>query len=562
MYMTSTVANTPAGLPLRELPRLAEIVRVAAAQGWSRYLERTGLAGPPAAADGEARVQARSDAQRLRAALEALGPTFVKFGQMLSVRADLFPDELVAELRRLQSEARPFDGAEARAIVERELGAGVETLFARFDEAPLAAASMAQVHRAWLRDGTEAVVKVQRPDIDETIASDLALLRYAARQLDRHVKQLQRYNLPGLAEEFAATIVAELDFAREAANAERFADANRDEPAVSVPRIFWDLTTRRVLTMELSHGRTIDEAAPADPAARGRLAAEVMRLFLTQVFEHGVFHADPHPGNVFLLADGRLCFHDFGQLGRLGARDQEHLRQLFLAVIARDAAWLADTYVAMGGVEGELDREAFVRDLGQALETYYAAGAPVASFGAILSQFVRLGRDHRVRLVREIALAAKAFMTVEALARALDSEFDSISAFRDYTGRLVATLLRPDAGAASLARGYRALAATRQAAAGVPIALARLLDELAGDGVALRVRHEALGGVERALALAANRLAFSLIVAAVSIGSAIVLSAHAGPHWEGLPLLGVAGFAVAAVLGVWWAAVTLRSGRL
>jgi ubiquinone biosynthesis protein len=557
--MTSVASTAPAGLPVRELPRLAEIVRVAAAQGWGRYLERIGLGrlvGP------EAPAPAKSEAQRLREALESLGPTFVKFGQMLSVRADLFPEELVAELRHLQSEARSFDGAAARAIVERELGAPVGTLFARFDEAPFAAASMAQVHRAWLRDGTEAAIKVQRPDIDETIASDLALLRYAARILDRHVKRLHQYNLPALVEEFAEAVTAELDFVREGANAELFAASNRDEPLVYVPPIFHELTTRRVLTMQLSHARTIDETSPADPAARRRLAAELMRLFLTQVFEDGVFHADPHPGNVFLRSDGRLCFHDFGQLGRLGARDRENLRQLFLAVIARDAAWLGDTYLAMGGVEGELDREAFVRDLGRALEAYYAAGAGASSFSAILAEFVALGRVHHVRLVRAIAAAAKAFMTVEALARSLDPQFDSLGAFRDYTGRLVATLVRPDAGAVSLARGYRALAVTRQAAVGVPVAAARLLEELAGQGLALRVRHEALGGLERELARAANRLAFSLIVAAVVIGSAIVLTVHAGPHVSELPLIGVAGFALAAALGLWWAVLALRSGKL
>ena len=559
--MTDIAANPRAGLPVRELPRLAEIVRVAAAQGWGRYLERLGLARPAVARE-PAPAQAQTDAQRLRAALEALGPTFVKFGQMLSVRADLFPEEIVAELRHLQSEARPFDGVAARAIVERELGAGVASLFTRFDEEPFAAASMAQVHRAWLRDGTEAAIKVQRPDIDETIASDLALLRYAARLLDRHVGRLRQYNLPGLVEEFADTITAELDFVREGANAERFAAANRDEPLVYVPPVFPELTTRRVLTMEFSHARTIDDATPADPAARRQLAVDLMRLFLTQVFEHGVFHADPHPGNVFLRSDGRLCFHDFGQLGRLGARDQENLRQLFLAVIARDAAWLGDTYLAMGGVEGELDREAFVRDLGRALEAYHGAAVAAPSFSAILAEFVRLGRVHHVRLVREIALAAKAFMTVEALARALDPEFDSLGAFRDYTGRLVATLLRPDTGAASVARGYRALAATRRAAADVPIAVARLLDELTGDGVALRVRHEALGDLERELARAANRLAFSLIVAAVVIGSAIVLAVHAGPHVSELPLIGLAGFALAAVLGLWWAVLALRSRKL
>jgi ubiquinone biosynthesis protein len=415
------------GIPFRELPRLGAIVRVAAAKGWQRHVERLGL-GRLTGGEGAKATAPASEAQRLREALQELGPTFVKFGQMLATRSDLFPETFVSELAQLRSRVAPFPGETARAIVERELGAPVGKLFAAFEETPFAAASVAQVHRATLSDGRAVVVKVQRPGIEETVASDLALLRYAARLLDRHVAQLRQYSLPALVEEFADMITQELDFTREAANAERFAEANANEPAVWVPPVFWPLSSRRVLTMEHSTGRTIDAHRPSDPAERRRLAAELMRLFLTQVFEHGVFHADPHAGNVFVLDDGRLCFHDFGALGLLNPRDKENLRQLFLAVIARDPAWLADIYLAMGGVEGAVDHAAFVRDLGKALETYYVAGGRGQSFSAILAEFVRLGREHRIRLVREGALVAKAFMTVEALAHELDPSFDAIDA--------------------------------------------------------------------------------------------------------------------------------------
>jgi ubiquinone biosynthesis protein len=547
------------GLPLRELPRLAEIARVAIAKGWSHYAERLGLArgGEPDAAPAEA-----TDAARLRGALEELGPTFVKFGQMLSVRPDIFPDDIVAALSRLHSQARPFPGAEARSIVERELGAGVASLFAEFDEAPFAAASMAQVHRARLPDGTPVIVKIQRPGIADTIASDLALLRYAARSLDRHFAALRQYSLPALVEEFAETLVKELDFALEGANAERFARENAAEPSVSVPCVHWALSTRRVLTMAFSTGQMIGEASPADGAERRRLAAELMRLFLVQVFEHGAFHADPHPGNVFVLPDGRLCYHDFGAIGTLRRQDQEHLRQLFLAVIARDAGWVADVYLAMGGVEGRIDRAAFVRDLGAALDRYYEAHGGPSSLGTILAEFVRLGRRHHVRLVREIALVAKAFMETEALAKRLEPGLDTLASFRDYTGRLVSTLVAPpQLDSATLARGYRSLWIARRTATELPFTLARLVDRLDSGGLEVRARHESLGGFDRALASAANRVAFALIVSATVIAAAIVLTVHAGPHVEDLPAIGLAAFALAAGLGLWWAWLTVRSRR-
>ncbi|MDL1861483.1 AarF/ABC1/UbiB kinase family protein [Betaproteobacteria bacterium PRO7] len=551
--------HPPGGVPLRDLPRLGAIARVAAAHGWRHYVERLGLGR---FAPGTAQpAGAGTDAQQLREALEELGPTFVKFGQMLATRRDVLPEALVSELAQLRSQVVPFEGRAARAIVERELGASIERLFASFDEEPFAAASIAQVHRATLADGSRVVVKVQRPGIDETIAADLTLLRHVARLLDRHVDSVRGYNLPVLVEEFAAMITHELDFAHEAANAERFARANAGEAAVWVPPVVWPLSSRRVLTMAHSTGCAIDAEHPADRALRRRLAADLLRLFLTQVLEHGVFHADPHAGNVFVLDDGRLCFHDFGALGVLDARDRDNLRHLFLAVIARDPDWLADTYLAMGGVEGPVDRAAFVRDIDQALDTYYAAGAG-HSFGAVLGEFVRLGRKHHVRLVREGALVARAFMTVESLARELDPEFDAIEAFRAYSGRLVATLLAPETGDAALARTYRSLGAARSALMELPIAARRLLDQFGGEGPVLRVRHEQLGGGVGELTRAANRIAFALIVSAIVIGASVVLTAHAGAHVFDLPLLAVAGFALAAVLGLGWAWATARSTRV
>ncbi len=549
--------------PFRHSGRLTQIVRVAASYGWSHYVERLGLGRyAPRDKPGQPAPSPGTDAARLRAALEQLGPTFVKFGQLLSVQRDLLPEALVKELQNLQERVPPFPGDEAKRIVEAELAAPAETLFRHFDATPFAAASIAQVHHATSLDGDRLVVKVQRPGIGKIIDEDVAVLFFVARALDRHLPAWRRFNLVGLVEEFAESISRELDFLREAQSAERFLAQLSGEERVYVPRIFWHLSTQRVLSMEHSPGVRIDAAHPARREERIRLADELMRLLLVQIFEHAFFHGDPHPGNIFLLEDGRICYHDFGIIGRLSPRDQENLRQLFLAVIARDAEWLAETYLDMGGAIGEIDRAAFTRDIGQALEHYYATYGRGNSFGEILSEFIRIGGTHKVHLLKQILLVAKAFMLTESVVRELDPEFDSVAAFQAYSTRLLRHQIAPDLSQAGLARAYRSVSALRSSVAEAPVALAKGLKQLQAGELVLRVHHEGLDTAQQHLDRASNRLSFSLIIAAIVIASSIVMSYHTGPHFDGIPLLGLAGYAIAGVLGLWWAIAILRSGRL
>lgn len=540
-----------------ELARLATIARVAAAKGWAHYAERLGLqedAAPSAA------PPAGSDAQRLREAFEELGPTFVKFGQMMSTRTDIFSPELTDELRNLHSCAAPFPGDIARGIVEAETGRRIDEMFTTFEAEAMAAASMAQVHRATLPDGTAVVVKVQRPGIEAIVESDIAILRRLARLAHAALPALRPFNFPDLVEEFAHTIRGELDFEREAHHTERFARANEAEEHVFVPRIFRQASARRVLTMDFSPGERIDRASAA---ARTRFAPMLMRLFLTHVFEHGLFHGDPHSGNVFLTGDGRLCFHDFGALGELSPAVQESLRQLFLAVMARDASWLASAYLGMGGGTGELDRAAFLRDLGEALSRYYAeSSAGRQSFSAILHAFVRLGRAHHIRLLRETALLVRAFGELEGMVRELDPDFDSLAAFKAFSPRLLKHAFVPQGGLGNAAELYRVASALGRVARESPVALGRLLGRLERGEPLFDIRHHSGGSIERHLLHASNRLAFAVIIAAVVIGSAIIIAAHAGPHIAGLPVLGIIGFVVAGILGIAWAVLALRSGRL
>lgn len=549
--------------PVRDAGRLGAIVRVALQKGWGHYVERLRLKGYLPQGTTAPAPPGLSDAQRLRAAFEELGPTFVKFGQMLSVRQDLFPPDIIQELQKLQDAVPPFQGEQARRIVEEELGQPISGFFATFEETPLAAASVAQVHRAVLPDGTPVIAKVQRPGIEQVIQADLEILFCLARLLHDHVPESRRYDPLGLVEEFAETITRELDFRLEGRSADRFRENFRDEAAVYVPLIFWEFSSKRVLTMEHSHGHRVDTEHPADPAERRRLAQTLLRLFFIQVFEHGFFHGDPHPGNVFVTDDGRLCFHDFGIVGRLHPRDRENLKQLFLALIVRDAAWMADLYFEMGVATEDTDRDAFARDLDASLEGYYAASAHGYSFAETLRQFIRLGSRHQIRVTRELLLVAKAFVAVESQARSLDPNFDMISALQAYIPRMIGRQLVPDLSRAeALAGSYRVAAVLRAAALGLPDILSKALRQLQKGEASLRVRHEQLEGLEQHIDRASNRLSFSLIIAAIVIGSSLVMSFHTGPHYKDIPLLGLLGYVLATVLGLWWVVAILRSGKL
>jgi ubiquinone biosynthesis protein len=503
------------------------------------------------------------DARRLRELLELLGPAFVKFGQLLSLRRDIFSEACIAELTKLQDQVPADSQTEPRTVIQRELGKPVGELYADFDDLPLAAASMAQVYIATLHDGVEAVVKVQRSGIEKTINTDLAIMFFLARQLEHRVAESRRFSPLALVGEFAETIIAELDFRREGRNADRFRENFKDDPAVSVPGIFWDLTTARILTMERSLGHRAGEYDSHDADTGRKFSGNLIRTFLQQVFEHGFFHGDPHPGNVFLLDDGRLCFHDFGIVGTLNGDDQENLAQLMLGVAVQDAQWVTDAYFAMGAAGPDVDREAFTRDAGDALAAFYAGVGRGPAFSEILRQFIRLGQNHRIRLPRAFLLVSKAFMEIESQALQLDPSFNIITAIQGYAPRLVKRLVMPNFGEATVTRGsYRALRAARTALDALPDIATRLVESLRDGKISISLRHEELAGMEDRIERASNRLSFSLIIASIVIASSVTMAFHAGPHYLGLPLVGLVGFVVASLLGLVWALAVLRSGRL
>ncbi|VWC92378.1 2-octaprenylphenol hydroxylase [Burkholderia contaminans] len=544
------------------LPRLVQILRALAGAGWAHFVERLHVGQDVIEAATKEVQPGERDAIRFRIMLEQLGPAFVKFGQLLSLRRDLLPESWIEELQRLQDQVGVFPGAQAIAIIERELGQPIGRLFSEFDETPLAAASIGQVHGARLADGTSVVVKVQRPGIEPVIQADVGIMRFIARQLERHVPESRRFGPSDLVEEFARVIADELDYQIEGRSGDRLRDNFIDDPAIFVPRIYWELTSRHVLTMDRSLGHKLVQLPLPDQQERQRLATALMASFLRQIFEHGFFHGDPHPGNVFVLADGRLCFHDFGIMGELSAHDQEALAQLILAVSSGDVALMVDAYFDMGVAAVNVDRDALKRDVSTALDAYYKAAGKGYSFSEIVRQFVRLSQKHEVRVPRQFLLVSKAFMLVEAQALAIDPGFNALLALHDYVPRLLGRhALRILGNAPGLSGTFRLLRSLHRAAINLPDVLNRAVDVFGSGKATLHVEHNQLQALEAHIDRASNRLSLSLIIASIVIGSSIITTFHTGPHYAGISLLGLVGFVIAAVMGMAWAIAIFRSGR-
>lgn len=383
--------------------------------------------------------RSHAGAVHVRRAVEDLGPTFVKLGQLISTRADLLPTAYQNELARLQDAAPPEPPGTIDAVLEAELSLPVDVVFARFDPTPIAAASIGQAHAATLADGTEVVVKIRRPHAVATVEVDLAVIEGAAALVARLLPAARRLGVPAVVSELARTLRAELDYDVEAANAERFAADFAGNPAVHVPQVYRHASTGQVITLERVAGIKVSDLPALDAAGidRPALARRIVDVVLSMVFEHGFFHADPHPGNLFVERDGRLGLVDFGMVGRLGPDTRTLLGRLFIATARADAAALTTQFLALGTATEPVDEAALSRDLASVLAT--VTGAPLGDFriGPMLQAELAMVRRYRLRIPPDLALLVKTAAMTESLAAQLDPHFMILPAFAPYAGRML-----------------------------------------------------------------------------------------------------------------------------
>ncbi len=554
----------------RDLGRLNEIAGVLVRHGFGDTVHRLGLADALERAGHALHRDHAADLARLeppvqtRLAIEELGPTFVKLGQILAGRADLFGPDWIAEFALLHSHVPAVPIDDLRAQLREDLGDEPEAVFERFDNEPLAAASIAQVHRARTKAGDEVIVKIRRPGIREIIEADLRLLDRVAAVAESELPALQPYRPRQLVRELARSLQRELDLAAECHNAERIAGNLAVLPHVLIPKVHWEYTHERINVQAFIDGipgSDLDRVS-AQGLDRLLLARRGAQAVLKMIVEDGFFHADPHPGNVFYLPGNRIAFIDFGMVGRLSARRREELLQLLLGLVEREPQavadvlldWTGDGHGAnLGVLEGEI--EAFV-------DQYH--GTPLADLhlGQMLADVTTILREHRLALPSDLALLIKAFISLEGMGRGLDPGFHMATEALPILRQVMRARYQPKAlGKRAWQTLRRGLAVAEQ----IPHDVSRALRNLRRGRMQLHIDLAHLKRVGDQLDRAANRLSLALVIAALIIGSSIVMTVSGGPTLFGLPAFGFLGFCGAVLGGVWlvrsiWRSTHRRDG--
>jgi ubiquinone biosynthesis protein len=537
----------------RTLSRVTEIGRVATRHGFGYMLDRRRASGSEPDADR---------GRRLREMLDELGPTFVKFGQLLSTRPDVVPPDIIVELRKLQDDVSPFPLEDVERVVQAELGLTIEQAFLDFDEQPIAAASIGQVHRATLPNDVQVVVKVQRPNAARQIESDLRLMASAARVARERVRQLDFIDAEELVEEFGRSIRLELDYQQEARNAETFRRNFAGDQRVAVPRVWWRYTTNRLLTLdrlEGTHVRDLDLAAWPDDDRRA-LAYTLTDAWMTMIFRHAFFHGDPHPSNILHLEDGRLGLIDFGLAGRLTDMDMARLTRLFVDAATENVNALPRRLADLG-VRYPRDREEELRSrLEELYYRYY--GSRLSDIDPIeaIREGLSLIYAMNLRLPTRFVILDKAIATLGSVAAEVYPDFNVFEVARPYARQLVSERFSPRRLALQTRSEVQDLA---EIALEVPRQVHDILNELRDGELEVKISNPGIDDLAHHMDVSVNRIAVALVILGGLVGSSLIgVLASKGPHLLGLHLISVVGFVLSGVFGVWLLWGVFRSGRL
>ena len=543
--------------------RLSEITQVAARHGFG-YLfheRRFGL-HPWRLTQEELDAGPGSErARRLREMLEELGPTFVKFGQLLSTRPDVVPDDIVFELRSLQDDVRPFPFAEVEQTIEAEFGLTVEQLFLEFDETAIAAASIGQVHRAVLPDGHEVAVKVQRPAAPAQVEADLVLLYQAARFAGQRVKALRFIDTVGLVDEFARSIRQELDYRTEARNAGRFHANFARDPDISIPQIYPSYCGAKVLTLEFLHGAKVADvqAHEDDLLVRRRLAYLIAETWMTMIFRHGFFHADPHPANVLVVGPGRLGLVDFGQAGALNRDDMSKLTGLFIDAANENVEALPGRLADLGVTFPREKEQQFVEELREVFDRYYGTRLSDVDAMQVIREAFALVYRMNLQLPTRFVMLDKAIATLGSVGVELYPDFNVFEVARPYARDLLFDRFKPRRVAGRASNEVRDYARLGRE---LPFQVHDVLEEVRDGQLEIGIKYKELDELLHRSDILVNRTVVALLCAAGVIGSAILAGADVGPEVGSFPLLALIGFVIAFLGGAWVVWGVVRSGRV
>jgi ubiquinone biosynthesis protein len=477
--------------------------------------------------------------QRFAATLEQLGTTFVKLGQGLSLHSELLSDDYTAALQKLQDHVGPFSGDLAKIEIEKSFGRPLSEIFSEFDVLPLAAGSIAQVHRAVLLDGRTVVVKVRRPGIKRQIDEDIRILRWFVKSVLLVLPRFHRLAPLELIEELSRNLHKEITFEQEALNIARFMEVFRDSATIYIPAAIKDLSSDWVLVQEMSMGRRIDNV---DFRKDGpRLAHNLVDAYVHQFFVAGVFHGDPHPGNLFVLPDGRICLHDFGLIGFLDREARTNLVALMQAFVQQDGDWLLDAYLDLGILEGKLNRGAFRAGLEELIQDYARMPLRDWSFGAAFMRIARMGKGQNVRIPHHLLVLLRAVFLMENTVRKLDPDFNLLEGLFVKAGDALKEIVQPDFDELVTRIKYESLVSLKE----LPQGLSRLMHRMRTEGIVLSFHHAGLDEMRHEVKRASSNISLALITLGLYIAASLLMQHSIGPRIAGMPVLAAIGYGLA-----------------
>jgi ubiquinone biosynthesis protein len=550
----------------RDFKRVRQISRVLIKYGFGEFINRVGIATLLFRVRRlffrkKIEVTQLNYAQRIRSVLEELGPTFIKLGQVLSTRPFLIPPDLVLELTKLQDQVAPFPYPDVKKVIEKELGKYLSEIFPSFEEKAIASASLAQVHKAYLKDGTEVAVKVQRPGIKTIIGADMRILSMLADLAVRHIPESRQYDPQGIIEELAKTTREELDFINEGQNIEIFRKNFSDWPEIKILKVFWELSTPKVLTTEFIHGTKVSEFAQLSAKGLDRklIAGRGAELVFKQIFDFGFFHADPHPGNILILDGNVIAPLDFGMVGSLSESQMEELGDIIASFVEGDVRKIVRVLLETEIVDEKVNLRRLEIDLSSLLQKFKRQPLGRLNMRDLFWDAYQIFKRYDMRARAELMLLSKGLVTYEELARSLDPDFQMAEQIKPYVAKLIKKKFSPGRFVKDAVSG---LSDMRKLAGDLPFEVKRILQKSRKGEMSVELRHRDLDKLILELDRSSNRVAFAMVIAAIIVGSSMILRFEIGYKIFGFSALGLLGFLMAGVLGIGLVIAIIKSGRL
>ncbi len=551
----------------RHINRYREIIYVLARHGFGDFLTNLKLekylnVGGKVFKRGKyGKVSNLTRWERIRMVLEELGTTFIKFGQLMSNRPDLLPQPLLVELEKLQDTVPPFSTEKARNCVEDELGESITGLFKEFTDKPIACGSIAQVHKVILNNGDNAVLKIQRPGIEKVIEVDLEIMLHLSLLMEKHVTGLEIINPVGIVNEFEKSITRELDFTREATHIERTRNNFKDDETIYIPKVYKEFTTKKILSLEFIDGIKVSNIDDLLDTGKNpsTVTKRIIELVLKQIFVHGFFHADPHAGNIFVLDDNVICFLDFGMTGVLLPSQRECLGNVVIGVVKNDPKIIIKALLQLTHGKRISDIEQFEYQISELLDRYSYLSLKEINIGEFINEIISTVMKHKLQIPTNIYLMSKALLSMEGVVRKLEPDFNLIENVKPFAGKIARENLNPY----NISRKfYSSLIELSFLLRDLPVQVNEIFEQARLGQFSVKFEHKGLDPMLNVHDRISNRIAFSIVLASLIMGSSLIVLSGVPPVWHGIPVIGLLGFLGAGAMGFWLLISIMRHGKM